>query len=487
MSEKISKKMSADDLMDILEEAISQNEIELFFSEVGEVFIKAESQGKSVTAKVEGEDFETFLRSYVFYKYDKARIASGAIQEIQKQLQIFPAVHKDVYRRICARENSVYYDMGRGDGKCLKITKDEIKMVKPKNVLFVRNSTFLPQVQPDLEAEPKDICHFVEKHFHFSHKAERILFSTFLIGCFFRKRICMPLVQLYGEKGSGKSQCSKHLLDIISPTSAGLIALPKRIDEVAICLSNDCVVAFDNVSWISAETSDLLCLNCTKGTFTRRKFFSDNARRTLELGSIVIFNGTHQCIGKSDLADRSIFIRLNRISQEDRLGDIQLQAEWKNDLPAFFGAVCRAVQGVLGDTQPVEKPSPIRLVDFYEIAVKAGRQLGYSEKQIYSAFEANNKTATEAIVEGDALLYVIESFMSLEENKDGVRMSVTDWFKELKIYALEECGIGRRAFPAQPNVLSRRMSENESNLNNLGIYYKKTKGKNAHFIEIWRE
>lgn len=207
----------------------------------------------------------------------------------------------------------------------------------------------------------------------------------------------------------------------------------------------------------------------------------------LELGSIVIFNSTYQCIAKSDLADRSLFIRLNRISQEDRLGDIQLQKEWKNDLPAFFGAVCRVVQGVLGDSRPVERHPDNRFTDFYEIAVKAGRQLGYSEKQVYSVFMTNYKTAAEAIVEGDALLYVIESFMSQEENKDGIRMSVTDWFKELKIYALEKCGIGRRAFSSQPNVLSRRMTENESNLNSLGIYYKKTKGKNAHFIEIWRE
>lgn len=128
---------------------------------------------------------------------------------------------------------------------------------------------------------------------------------------------------------------------------------------------------------------------------------------------------------------------------------------------------------------------PVRLVDFYTLAVKAGRQLGYSENEVYNAFCENRKKINEAIVSENILLTIIENFMKRNENQDGIKYKVTDFYRELKFYALEECGINGRSFPGAPEVMTRRMSENRSNLEDLGIYYEIKRGKNARYIEIW--
>ena len=58
--------------------------------------------------------------------------------------------------------------------------------------------------------------------------------------------------------------------------------------------------------------------------------------------------------------------------------------------------------------------------------------------------------------------------------------------KDLKLFAIEECGVDGRSFPKSSAVLTRRMNENKSNLEDLGIYFDTPRGKNRR-IRIWRQ
>lgn len=51
----------------------------------------------------------------------------------------------------------------------------------------------------------------------------------------------------------------------------------------------------------------------------------------------------------------------------------------------------------MGDGNPSANSSPVRMVDFYEMAVKAGRQLGYSEEKIYETFRLNRKKSMKLL------------------------------------------------------------------------------------------
>lgn len=77
--------------------------------------------------------------------------------------------------------------------------------------------------------------------------------------------------------------------------------------------------------------------------------------------------------------------------------------------------------------------------------------------------------------------------MEREENREGIKSRVSDFYRDLKIYAMEDCGINGRSFPGAPEVMTRKMSEDRSNLEDAGIYYEIKKGKNARYIEIWRQ
>ena len=474
----------------IIKEA--EMETELLCSNTNRAYIKVSRGNEAVILMpVDSEAFEEWFRAYCYDKYGKI-LTPGGHAQAQAHIRMRARQKKkrsQFYKRVYEKSDAIYYDLGREDGRYLKITADRIKLVRNSNILFHHSDIFAPQVEPELENVcPGDVKRFIKEHFNFRSESDRILFAVFLIGCFFGERFSNPVLEIYGQKASAKSTCFKRIQDLIDPLTINpLFPMSRKENEVAMCLTEEYMVCFDNISYISQDISDLLCRNYTRTVQVRRKLFTDNTQSISEPNAIVCINSTGQCILRSDLADRAIFLELERIKPEEMLGDEELKKKWEKDRPFFFGALCQTVKGVLGDGNPSANPSPVRMVDFYEMAVKAGRQLGYSEEKIYEAFRLNRKKINEAVVSGNVLLTVIENFMEREENREGIKSRVSDFYRDLKIYAMEECGINGRSFPGAPEVMTRKMSEDRSNLEDAGIYYEVKKGKNARYIEIWRQ
>lgn len=461
-----------------------EDDAEVFRSTAGEAFIKTKNNNK--ISPIDSADFECWLRRFCHRQFGALGLSPGVVSSVAGHLKMlaFDSKTRKIHRRFCDKENAIYYDLGLDEARYLKITNDEIKHIKNSKLLMMRNHIFCPQVEPDLEGSPDEILGFVEKHFNFSSESEKLLFSVFLVASFFTESMPMPIIQLYGEKASGKTLCEKRILDLLNPVSTGVLALPKKLDDIAMCLSSDCIVAFDNVGWINEEVSNLFCLVSTGAMLAKRKLYTDNTQMFRDLKTIVIFNSVNQCVTKSDLADRILTFHLERFSQRNRKGELELKKEWEQDKPRFFGAICRAVQGVLGDKKKPKKSSPFRLVDFYELSVKAGRQLGFTEKDVYNAFKENHNTINDAIVSGDIVLTTIEQYMAQQEEDEILTFTPTNFYTTLKDFAHDELGIGR-GFPGAAGALTRRLGENKSNLEDIGIFFEKRRSSDR-IIEIWR-
>lgn len=165
----------------------------------------------------------------------------------------------------------------------------------------------------------------------------------------------------------------------------------------------------------------------------------------------------------------------------------ELREQWEDDLPQFFGSLVKAVQAVLGDESYISVKSPFRLVDFFELAVRAGQCMGFSDTQVREAFLENAMIANDAVMTENTVLSVVQAFMEQEENIEGIELQVTAFYKELKLFAIEKLSIDGRSFPGAPEVLSRMLSENKTDLEKVGIFYKIKRGKNARYISMWKE
>lgn len=485
-NQEIGKSMAMTEIIKEIEK-----DIVVLASKTGQAYIKYVSESNEVfILPVDSFEFENWFREVCYFRYDLI-VPAGGHKQAQEHMKML-ARHSERYqlsRRVYCniKEGSIYYDMGRTDGKYLRITSEKIKLVKTSKALFLRDKVFSPQCEPDLEADPKEVMYYIKKHFNFATKEQELLFAVFLVSCFFGRTMPLPICEFFGSQGSSKSTCLKRVRDLIDPHSVGLYSMPKREDDISILLESDYLVCFDNISFISQDVSNLLCRNCTGSAQVRRKLYSDNGTVMFDIGAIVCFSSTRQCIVRGDLADRTLFFELQRISPEDMESEKNLREQWEDDLPQFFGSLVKAVQAVLRDKSYISVKSPFRLVDFFELALRAGQCMGYSDTQVREAFLENAMIANDAVMTENTVLSVVEAFMEQEENKEGLELQVTEFYRQIKIFALEELSIDGRSFPGAPEVLSRMLSENRTDLEKVGIFYKIKRGKNARYISMWRE
>src|SRR3989338_7587830 len=168
-----------------------------------------------------------------------------------------------------------HYDLVSPDWKLVKISKDNIGLVG-QNIntpIFSRSKNQSEQTSPNFlfDGNPiKEFCKFI--------KIEEF-FSVHLITMFIPNIAC-PIAAIIGPQGSLKSSQSAFIKKIVDPSGTKkeeqLSHLPKKIDDLNIHLNNNYLVAFDNISWISDETSDTLCKAITGAGYFKRELYSND-------------------------------------------------------------------------------------------------------------------------------------------------------------------------------------------------------------------
>lgn len=479
---------------DIIEYASEQTEF--FYSETDGRHIKAmkEIGGKqqAVFYNIKSSDFDDWFRELSYDRFE--RIASPADCNLARSHFFMVAKKKgkkiSLHRRVVKKGNSIYYDLGWGDNRALKITPTEVKIVKLAEPKFLSGDSMAPQIEPDLSVDPKKLRELIDKHFNLLEKSDLILLPLFLVSCLWGDEIAHPLLQVYGTQGSAKSTSLRRIQELIDPHLYDLYEMKEDADKVALELWSDYMCCFDNVSYIPPKISDLLCRNCTGGAQKRRKLFTDTEQVVLKLKSVVCLNGVGQNITQPDLAERTLFIELEKIPHDNKREESQLMKEWNGDLPDFFGALCNLAKEVLNTTYKIKLKSPIRMTDFYHIAVKAGILLGYREKDVYEALKMNVERVKKELAGGSVLVSTIVAFMA-DKQRHPIRRkeySVTEFYGELKSFALEQCQIDVRYFPKSPTWFSRKLNPNREILEAMGIQYeiKNSTDGNFNSISLWR-
>lgn len=466
-----------------------ETEVEFIKSTTGKPYIcifQEKEKGRELI-DIGNKQFDYWLRDIFDQKYH--RIVSPDIVSKTREHFAMKAMQygkrEKLHQRIAMTGKEIYYDLCRPDGKIVKITRDNIIRMNLSEVFFLKNDIQAQQVMPNLNVKAEKLKEYIRDSFHLCESGQEILLAAFLVSCFWADSIHRPIVQIYGEKGASKSVCTERIQALIDPNTVGLYSISPKVEEVALTLQSNYLTCFDNVSAISWQVSDLLCRACTGGVQAKRKLFHDEKQVFLELHAAICFNGTSQNIVRSDLADRTIFLPLKRIRTEDMLSPVEMKKNWEERLPKFFGALVKTVQRVLKDNSPIETTSPFRLIDFYQIAVKTGRQLGYEEDEVQEAFLNNRRIANESVMAAASIMTVLEEYMKQAENGGEIEKTSTEFYRDLKLYAMESCGMDSRSFPKNASYLTRLMEENRSNLEAAGIYFERVRGKNARKIRIY--
>src|SRR5262249_27188894 len=188
-------------------------------------------------------------------------------------------------------------------------------------------------------------------------------------------------------------------------------ALPREERELMIAANNGHLLAFDNLSGLPAWLSDALCRLASGGSFAVRQLYTDDEEVLFKAARPTLLNGIEDVIGRSDLADRAIFLTPGPIREKQRRSEAELWRDFEAVRPRILGALLDATAPGLRALGYIHLDRLPRMADFAVWATAC--ETGLWPVGIFSrAYADNRRAAIEGIVEADPVAACVREFMS---------------------------------------------------------------------------
>ena len=282
----------------------------------------------------------------------------------------------------------------------------------------------------------------------------RPLFLCVLI-FYFIPDVQYPVLNMFGAKGSGKSTGALFVRNLVDPNQADFDTIDsKKIEDTRVALSSSHLSVIDNISNISQDLSDLLCVLSTGGAHRKRVLYTDGDVHISQIIKPVILTSVSQEIRREDLLSRTVLAEVHKIDKTQ--APIVLHAEFKKKLPYILGGIFDVLSKI--DVESVSKEGLVRMADFHMYARAIGRVLGF-EGVIDDLVQRNFVQQEEEAVSNSDTGEAIMSYMS---NKSEATHTASEWVRIL--------GDIDFAFKKkQANWFSRDMRRLEGSLLSVGL------------------
>ena len=415
------------------------------------------------TYQIGSEGFSRWLRKRYFDETGYAPNAeswSVAIESLKAQAE-FSGQTREVFVRVGAHEGAIYLDLGNENFEVVEIRDSGWRLTTKPSVRFRRPDEMFAIPSPSEEGD----VNLLRKYLNLKTESDFILVKAWLQAVL-RGRGPYPNLIISGDFGGGKSTASEVLKSLVDPEHALSCRPPKNGDNLFKIAQDRQLLVFDNLSKLSNDLSDAFCLllNEEGGYLSeggKQKFFK--ASRP------VIINSMEDLISRHDLADRSIFIGLERISDDKRMGTKEFWESFERDRPKILGGLLDEVVEGLRNIDEIRLPKLPRLADFV-LWGSACECASDSQVMVQSALESNRISLVEDIVQSEPVANAVLLFMEEREVWEGPASELLE--ELLKVTD------DRKNFSKQSNDLSRRLKLAKVFLGELGIEINFLKGRN---------
>ena len=466
-SKKSKEKKSSNDLITLIEKKIK------IFKTSNEYFVEFEDEGINIES-FNSAKFQNFLKREYYEMFDKFP-TENSISKVFGYFDIYKeklSKLRKLFKRVAKVKDTLYYSLNNDKSEKVKITDSSVEIISVvKEVIFNDSKNMAKQARPNLE-DP-DIS-LIRKYTQFQDEGEYFLYLIVLISSFMPE-IAHPIISVNGEKGAGKSTFSKLTKELIDPSNSNLTRFPKSEKDIVLNLSNNWCIAYDNMSYLTGDKSDLLCMASTGGVFSSRKLYTDNQEVQLQFKRVLILNGIHTLAKNTDLIDRLIHFNLKRISAEKRMTEEEFWHSFENDKPSILGGIFHILAKMLKIYPTVALKKLPRMADFakYGFAIGEALEKGGGNRFL-EAYSGYREGINEKMILENPLALAIKLYMRDKSIYEGF---FEEFYNELNNFSKNHNSIDTRCdtWPGSSSILSRRMNELNSNLDEIGITFKRIK------------
>ncbi len=397
----------------IIKKIIEDEDIKLFKDQNNEAYISPTGDGREVY-DLDYREAQEWLSGYVMDEFDNEVLLRDQPKTVLETLRGY-AQHRGARIPLELRTafddgGNLWYDLGKS---AVCITPDGWKIDPYPPILFVRNYTQRPQVLPKTGGTIWELFDFV----NVKSNEDKLLLIAFLTAALVPE-INKPILALSGPAGSGKSECTKTLKNLMDPTvppSLPPISGTMELDNLA---QTSAVMAFDNLTTMNQATANHFCSLATGYGVRIRKLYT-NRFIIFEAIRPLIVNGISQVITQPDLLTRAIPIELSPI--EKRIEDSELRKKFDEASPRILGAMFDLLSKALKICPTIKDRNWPRMGSFVKwgCAITAALGEGYTSETFMKAFAKVEGLQHSEALNANPFADVITWFMRNKEAWSG--------------------------------------------------------------------
>jgi len=358
--------------------------------------------------RVQSSGFEDWLRA-AYWRTFEAGVADSTMKAALATLAAAGINDGDevaVHVRAARWQDGYVIDLCDEGWQAVVVTPSGWRVVAESPVLCLRTPSMRPLPMPVTGGD----IGLLWQHTNIPAQ-RRVMVLAWLLECF-RPDTPFPVLELVGEQGSAKSTTQSVLRSLVDPNKVALRGRPKTVEDIFVAAANAWVVSYENLSGLTAEQQDALCVLSTGGGFAARQFYSNNEEHVLECKRPVMMNGIAVVATRPDLIDRVIHVDLPRIAPEARRDDADTHAGWERDRPRVFGALLDLFSAALAELPSVHLSHKQRMADFERLGEAVARVLGFAPGEFQAQYAELVRAGIDRALESNAVAQALDKYIA---------------------------------------------------------------------------
>lgn len=383
-----------------------------FYDEQGETYARMQMNGHHEVWPIASETMELILIDrYMSAMSDKVP-SQNSLKETISALKARARLRGNettVHTRIAETDDAIYIDLCNKNWEAIEINKEGWSINSDPPVHFKRSKIMHELPYPKEKGSIDDLKPFINYETEDDYK----LVVAWLLSTV-KENNPFPILTLQGEQGSAKSTTSKILRSIIDPSGLPLRGLPTDEQTLAISANNTWLLAYDNLSGLSASMSDSLCKLSTGGGLSVRTLYTTTEESVFNIMRPSILNGIDDIAQRPDLLDRSIVINLPSISESGRKDEKTFWKNFNEMHSSVLGAMCDVISDGLNVLPNVSLSHKPRMADFAKWITACERSLGWYDGEFMDIYNDNRGKAIDQGLESDPFASAIIELLKQE-------------------------------------------------------------------------
>ncbi|MGO9566725.1 MAG: hypothetical protein ACLP5H_04190 [Desulfomonilaceae bacterium] len=426
------------------------------------------------------DQFGAFCQTAYFAEYDDA-ISDGVIKKAATFLKHTARERHPLHNRFAYLDGELWVDLGTDTGKVVVVTRDGWGTTSPIVPVFRRFSHQKPLPLPKPDGRVEDILNFLP----LKNADEQKLILVWICSLPL-EHIQRPLLLLYGSPRSGKSTCSEIIRDSIDPSCTLTLSFPQGRSELIQALDHNALPVYDNIERLPKWASPEICRAVTGGGFSKRTLYSDDDDTVFRFRRSAILNGINLPSHAPDVLDRSIIIRLERLTDRECAllgGEEELKQRFRDARPGIFGGILNILSAAM-KIKPTVKLEKLQRMDSWELwGCAIAQALGIAQEEFLKAYHANISRHHEELLGTDPVCLAVVQLMSSRLLWQG---SPSKLYSELAAIAKTEGHDKEATWPKAPNSLTRRINELKESLAAAGVAVSQPRTKSQRLVILSR-